>query len=113
MTQTTELYACLFAKEFPAQALLRLRPDLHSKPCVVLEGEAPTQHVCSLNTKARLLGMERGMIRVEVDSHSWTEARTNNFAETIMFSQNFDGDPMITSFFSKLCPGDVDSIRWS
>jgi len=68
MTQLAELYACLYANEFPAQALLRLRPDLHSKPCVVLEGEAPSQHVCSLNTKARLLGMERGMTRVEVDT---------------------------------------------
>jgi len=68
MSQPAELYACLYAKEFPAQALLRLRQDLHSKPCVVMEGEAPTQHVCSLNTKARLLGMERGMTRVEVDT---------------------------------------------
>ena len=68
MSQPAELYACLYAKEFPAQTLLRLRPDLHSKPCVVMEGEAPAQHVCSLNTKARLLGMERGMTRVEVDT---------------------------------------------
>lgn len=68
MSQPSELYACLYAREFPAQALLRLRPDLHAKPCVVMEGEAPTQHVCSLNTRARLLGMERGMTRVEVDT---------------------------------------------
>ena len=40
MTKPAELYACLYAKEFPAQALLRLRPELHSKPCVVMEGEA-------------------------------------------------------------------------
>jgi protein ImuB len=78
MTQTTEIYACLFAKEFPAQALLRLRPDLHPRPCVVLEGQAPTQHVCSLNTKARLLGMERGMTRVEVDT----------FPEPVVFSRS-------------------------
>lgn len=68
MTKPAELYACLYAKEFPAQALLRLRPELHTKPCVVLEGESPTQQVCSLNTKARLLGMKRGMTRVEVDT---------------------------------------------
>lgn len=68
MTQTAELYACLYAKEFPAQALLRLRPELHGKPCVVLEGDAPTQRVCSLNTRARVLGMERGMTRVEIDT---------------------------------------------
>jgi protein ImuB len=68
MSAQTELYACLYAREFPAQALLRLRPELHSKACVVLEGEVPSQKVCSLNTKARLRGMERGMTRVEVDT---------------------------------------------
>src|SRR6202022_4289042 len=68
MTNTTELYACLYAKEFPAQVLLRLRPELHAKPCVVMEGEPPVQHVCSLNTKARQLGMNRGMTRVEIDT---------------------------------------------
>ena len=57
-------------KEFPAQSLLRLRPELHSKPCVVIEGEPPSQYVCSLNTKARLAGLARGMTRVEVDTFS-------------------------------------------
>jgi protein ImuB len=68
MNQPAELYACLYAREFPAQALLRLRPELHSKPCVVMKGEPPSQQVCGLNTKARLLGMTHGMTRVEVDT---------------------------------------------
>jgi protein ImuB len=68
MTTPSELYACLYAKEFPAQALLRFRPELHGKPCVVLEGEAPLQQVCSLNAKARLLGLTHGMTQVEVDT---------------------------------------------
>lgn len=68
MIKPTELYACLYAKEFPAQALLRLRPDLHAKPCVVMEGEPPRQYVCSINTKGRLLGMAHSMTRVEVDT---------------------------------------------
>jgi protein ImuB len=63
-----ELYACLYAREFPAQSLLRLRPDLQEKPCVVMEGEAPLERVCSLNTKARLLGLNYGMSRVEVET---------------------------------------------
>jgi hypothetical protein len=45
-------------------------------------------------------------------SHSWTEARRNNFAETIIFSQDFDGYPTITGFFSKVCPGGAGVIRW-
>jgi protein ImuB len=68
MTKTTELYACLYVKEFPAQAILRLRPEMHSRPCVVVEGEPPSETVCSLNTKARLLHLSHGMTRVEVDT---------------------------------------------
>jgi protein ImuB len=70
MTKPSELYACLYAKEFPSQALLRLRPELHDKPCVVMEGDAPLQQVCSLNTKAKQLGITRGMTQVEIDTFS-------------------------------------------
>ncbi len=68
MTKPVELYACLYAKEFPAQALLRLRPELRHKPCAVMEGEPPLQQVCSLNSKARALGVAHGMTRVEIDT---------------------------------------------
>lgn len=68
MSPQAELYACLYAREFPAQALLRLRPELHESPCVVLEGEYPTQTVCALNTRARLLGLGHGMAKVEADT---------------------------------------------
>lgn len=70
MTKPTELYACLYAKEFPAQALLRLRPDLHKKSFAVLEGEPPILQVCSLNANARALGVAQGMTKVEVDTFS-------------------------------------------
>ena len=70
MTKLSEIYACLYAKEFPAQALLRLRPELRTKPCVVMEGEPPLEEVCSLTRKARSLGMARGMTQVEVDTFS-------------------------------------------
>jgi protein ImuB len=68
MSKPAELYAFLYAREFPAQALLRLRPELRDKPCVVMDGIPPLQQVCSLNTKARLRGMTHGMTRVEVDA---------------------------------------------
>ncbi|MGC9197799.1 MAG: DNA polymerase Y family protein [Acidobacteriaceae bacterium] len=64
----SELYACIYLRELPAQALLRLRPELHDKPCVVLAGEPPTQTVCALNTSARLLGLRRNMTKVEVET---------------------------------------------
>jgi len=70
MNRAGELYACLFAKEFPAQAVLRLRPELRERPVVVVEGEPPLQTVCSVNAKARYLGIVRGMTRVELDTFS-------------------------------------------
>jgi len=68
MIAHSELYACLHAKEFPAQAMLRLRTSLREKPFAVLEGEPPLQVVCSLNSMARRLGVARGMTQVEMDT---------------------------------------------
>jgi protein ImuB len=54
MTKSAELYACLYAREFPAQALLRLRSELRDQPCVVMEGAPPLEQVCSL-TEPRII----------------------------------------------------------
>ena len=94
MTKPTELYACLYAKEFPAQSLLRLRPELHSKPCVVMEGEAPSQYVCSLNTKARLAGLARDMTRVEVET----------FSEPVVLSRSVQAETVTRSILLE-CAG--------
>jgi protein ImuB len=63
-----ELYACLVAREFPAQAMLRLRPQLREKAVAVMQGDPPLQSVCALNAKARRLGVAAGMTRVEIDT---------------------------------------------
>ena len=63
-----ELFACLYVREFPVQALLRLRPELRNQPCVVMDDEPPLQQVCSLNDKAYSLGIACGMTRVEIDT---------------------------------------------
>lgn len=68
MTKPAELYACIYAKDFPAQAMLRLRPELRQKPCVVMDGKPPLQSVCSRNTRADLLGVAHGMTKVEIDT---------------------------------------------
>lgn len=62
-----EQFACLYAEEFPAQALLRLHPELRTKPCVVMEGAPPLELLCSRNTRASQLGLRPGMTRVEVE----------------------------------------------
>ena len=83
MTKPAEVYACLFAREFPAQALLRLRPELRDKPCVVMDGEPPLQEVCSLTRKARSLGLAHGMTQVEVDTFSGVSVLQRSSKEEI------------------------------
>jgi protein ImuB len=62
-----ELYACIHVANIPAQALLRLRKDLKSKPIAVLDGPAPQETVCSINQHARLRGVSPGMTRLEAE----------------------------------------------
>jgi protein ImuB len=83
MSKPAEIYACVHATEFPAQALLRLRPELREHPCVVMEGEPPLQLACSLNRRARSLGMVRGMTQVEVDTFSGVTALRRSLSEEI------------------------------
>jgi Nucleotidyltransferase/DNA polymerase involved in DNA repair len=68
MSISSDLFAALLVREFPAQALLRLRNELRSQPCVVMEGEPPLQQVVSLNIRANSLGIAHGMTKVEVDT---------------------------------------------
>ena len=68
MSGRAELYACVYAQEFPAQALLRLRPGLRDRAVAVIQGDPPLQVVCALNAKARRVGVERGMTQVELDT---------------------------------------------
>ena len=62
----TPLYVCVYVPEFPAQALLRLRPEQAKTPVVVLKSEPPLQEVCSINTHALRLGVAHGMTRAEL-----------------------------------------------
>jgi protein ImuB len=64
---TAPRYACLLMKEFPLQALLRLRPELHGKPVAVLDGEPPFEQVCSLNRLAWTLGIAPEMTKLEME----------------------------------------------
>jgi protein ImuB len=64
---SSELYACVHAAEFPAQALLRLRTDLQAQPAAVLDGPALQETVCSLNRHAVRRGAALGMTRLEAE----------------------------------------------
>ncbi len=60
-------YACVDVREFPLQALLRLRPELQRKPVAVLDGEPPFEQVCSLNGPALAMGIAPGMTKLEME----------------------------------------------
>jgi protein ImuB len=61
------LYACVHAAEFPAQAALRLRPDLQAEPVAVIEGRPPQEFVCAMNHHALRKGVALGMARLDVE----------------------------------------------
>ena len=61
------LYICVVAREFPLQSLLRLRPELQHRPIAVVDGEPPSEQVCSVSHTARAMGVTPGMTRVETD----------------------------------------------
>lgn len=81
MKASAELYACVLVREFPAQALLRLRPSSSKQACVVMDGDPPMREVCSLNRAAQPLGVEHGMTQVEVDTFAGVTALTRSLQE--------------------------------
>src|ERR1700735_2319311 len=68
--QSNSLYAAIYAVDFPAQAIVRLRPDLRAQAVAILDGTAPQERVCSLNLQARKRGVVPGMTRLEVEELS-------------------------------------------
>jgi len=64
-------FACIFVPDFPAEAILRAEPELRSQAVAVLEGKPPLQKVFALNEKARRIGIEPGMTKIQVEP--WTD----------------------------------------
>jgi protein ImuB len=63
-------YACVHCAEFPAQALLRLRPDLLGASIAVIEGRPPQEFVCAMNRHALREGVTLGMMRLDAETIS-------------------------------------------
>jgi protein ImuB len=72
----------MYAREFAAQALLRMRPELRNKPVAVMEGEPPREFVCAANELAYRMGVQRGMTRPQMEVLEAIEAlRRSNTEE--------------------------------
>lgn len=61
-------FLCIRVPEFPAQALLSLRPELARRPIAVLQHEPPLEQVCSLNSPAHQQGVRHGMKRADLEA---------------------------------------------
>ncbi len=61
-------FACLFVPDFPAQAVVRLEPDLREKGVAILAGAAPLTKVFATNRQARELGVETAMTKVQAEA---------------------------------------------
>ncbi len=59
------MFTCIYVPDFPVEAIVRAEPLLRERAVAVLEGKAPLIRVIALNEKARLLGMEAGMTKLQ------------------------------------------------
>ena len=67
------MFACLFAPDFPVQAVLRLEPEdtrevLKQSPIAILDGPASLPRVVAMNEVARLAGIEMNMTKLQVET---------------------------------------------
>jgi protein ImuB len=61
-------FACIFVPDFPVEAILRAEPELRSQAVAVLEGKPPLQKLFALNDKARSVGLELAMTKLQVEA---------------------------------------------
>ena len=59
------MFACIYISDFPVEAMVRAEPLLREHAVAVLEGKPPLVRVIALNEKARQLGMEIGMTKLQ------------------------------------------------
>ncbi len=59
------MFACVYIPDFPAEAIVRVEPWLRERALAVLEGKPPVVRVVALNEKARCLGMDVGMTKLQ------------------------------------------------
>ena len=59
------MFACIYIPDFPVEALIRAEPLLREGAVAVLEGKPPLTRVVALNEKARLLGMDVGITKLQ------------------------------------------------
>ncbi len=59
------MFACIYVPDFPVEAIVRAEPLLREQAVAVLEGKPPLARVVAVNEKARSIGMELGMTKLQ------------------------------------------------
>jgi protein ImuB len=59
------MYACIYIPDFPVEAIVRAEPLLRERAVAVLDGKPPLVRVIAFNEKARRLGMEVGITKLQ------------------------------------------------
>ncbi len=71
------MFASIYIADFPVEAIVRAEPLLRERAVAVLEGKPPLVRVVALNEKARLLGMEVGITKLQAAVFADTGSRGN------------------------------------
>ena len=61
------MFAALFIPDLPVEAVVRVEPALREKAVAVLEGKPPIERVAAANERARLLGIEAGLTKLQLE----------------------------------------------
>ncbi len=61
------LYGCIHIPDYPVQAFIRTEPDLRRQPMAILDGTFPLFTVIATNTFARMLGIQIGMTKLQLE----------------------------------------------
>jgi protein ImuB len=75
------MFACIFIPDFPAQAVIRLEPELRVCPLAVLTGRAPLEKVMALNEYARELGVDTGASKSQLEAWETLVFRSRSEAQ--------------------------------
>jgi protein ImuB len=75
------MFACIYIPDFPVEAIVRVEPWLRKQAVAVLEGKPPLVRVVALNEKARCLGMDVGMSKLQATVFSTSMSRATHTSE--------------------------------
>jgi protein ImuB len=61
------MFAALYIPDLPVEAVVRVEPALREHAIAVLEGKPPLERVAAANERARLLGIEAGLTKLQLE----------------------------------------------